>query len=66
MYTLALQSRTKVSLWNLIPMEQQVITLKNHLLPILTVFFSPLYLTKDNYLNGREVLRDELGLYFAQ
>ena len=66
MYTLALQSRTKVSLWNLIPTEQQVITLKSHLLLLLTIFFSPLYLTKGNYLNGREVLRDELGLYFAQ
>lgn len=62
----ALQPRTKVPVSNLVK-EQQVITLKNHLLLLLTLFlFSPLYLIKGNYLNGSDVFRGELGPYLAQ
>lgn len=65
MCILAWQSRTKVPVWSMVPKEQ-VIILKNHLLPLLIVFFSPLYLIKGNYLNRSDVFRGELGLYFAQ
>lgn len=65
MHILALQCRTKVLVWSLAPKEQLVISLKDHILPLLTDFlFSPLYLLKGN-LNGREVFKGELGCNVA-
>lgn len=67
LYTLVLQSRTKVPVWSLVPKEHKVIALKNHLLTLLTVFlFSLLCLLKGHHPNGSEVFRGGLGFSLAQ
>ena len=66
MHTLALQLRTKVSVWRLGSTEHQVIALKNTFYPTLPIFFSLHFIFLKVTTFKSELFKSKLGLFLAQ
>lgn len=66
MHTLALQLRTKVSVWRLGSTEHQVIALKNTSYPTLPIFFSLHFIFLKVTTFKSELFKSKLGLFLAQ